>query len=102
QLPAAVVVVQHMPTGFTRSLAARLDSISQMSVSEAEDHGEVQTGRVYIAPGGRHMRVAVQGRTRHLALDDSPSVWGVRPAADPLFRSVAEAFGRASVGVVLT
>ena len=101
-LPAAVMVVQHMPSGFTRSLAARLDSMSQLPVCEVDESMPIRPGRVYVAPGGHHMRVQTSGGVARAVLDDSPPVWGVRPAADPLFRSVAQAFGSASVGVVLT
>jgi two-component system, chemotaxis family, protein-glutamate methylesterase/glutaminase len=102
QLDASVLIVQHMPPGFTKTLAERLDSLSALTVSEAE-HGEtIEPGRVYVAPGGRHMRVQSVGRARVIMLDDSPPVWGVRPSADPLFRSVAESAGAAAIGVVLT
>ncbi|MDB4886209.1 MAG: hypothetical protein JWN79_1647 [Gemmatimonadetes bacterium] len=102
-LNAAVLVVQHMPAGFTRSLAARLHLMSSLPVSEAEDGERVQRNRVYLAPGGMHMRVvAAPDGVRRIALDTSPAVWGVRPSADPLFHSVAELYGRASLGVVLT
>lgn len=62
----------------------------------------VRHGHTYLAPGGRHMRVVRRDGHVVVALDDSPALWGVRPSADPLFRSVAEAFGAATVGVVLT
>ena len=101
-LDAAVLIVQHMPSGFTRSLAQRLDSISALSVAEAEDGEPITAGRVYLAPGGRHMRVAGAPISPRIALGDDAAIWGVRPAADPLLVSLAAAFGVGCVGVVLT
>jgi two-component system, chemotaxis family, protein-glutamate methylesterase/glutaminase len=101
-LPAAVFIVQHMPAGFTKSMARRLDTVCPLRVDEAE-HGElVVNGRVYVAPGGLHMTVinGVDGPT--ISLEESPPVWGVRPAADVLFRSAAAVFGRSTIAVVLT
>ena len=102
-LLAAVLVVQHMPPGFTRSLANRIDGMSELRVTEAE-HGEpVVVNRVYLAPGGLHTRVVSSGPSAWtIALDEGPAVHGVRPSADRLFESVAEQFGPASIGVVLT
>jgi two-component system chemotaxis response regulator CheB len=102
-LQAAVLVVQHMPPGFTRSLAARIDGMSELRVTEAE-HGEpVVVNRVYLAPGGLHMRVVGNGPGGWtIALDEEPALHGVRPSADHLFQSVAKEFGASSIGVVLT
>jgi two-component system chemotaxis response regulator CheB len=99
---AAVLIVQHMPKGFTRSLAQRLDSLSALHVAEAVDGEVVEANRAYLAPGGLHMRVVREGDRVTIALDESPTIHGVRPAADPLFRSVAMAWGAESVGAVLT
>ena len=102
-LGAAVLVVQHMPKGFTRSLAQRLALMSVLPVAEAVADEPVLANRVYIAPGGLHMRVA-RGEAGGpcVALSDEPAIWGVRPAADPLFRSAAQLWGEGCVGVVLT
>jgi two-component system chemotaxis response regulator CheB len=101
-LPAAILVVQHMPTGFTKSLAQRLDGVSLLRIDEAEDGEPVVHGRVYIAPGGQHMSVCESPSGPRIALSCEPPVWGVRPAADILFRSAAKVFGASTVGVVLT
>lgn len=102
-LGAAVMIVQHMPAGFTRSLAARLHSMSRLPVTEAVEGEAVVANRVYLAPGGLHMRIVADGDgQRRVALDAGAPVCGVRPSAEPLFHSAAEQFGRRALGVVLT
>jgi len=101
-LGAAVIVVQHMPHEFTKLLASRLDAMSQLWVGEASSGQILRENRVYIAPGGQHMRVRGSAGNATIELDNSPPMWGVRPAADPLFFTVAEIFGNAAIGIVLT
>src|SRR5688572_24936686 len=101
-LDAAVLVVQHMPAGFTASLASRLNALSRLPVAEAQGGERIEHGRVYVAPGGMHMRVVDPGGIPTIALEQTPPIWGVRPSADPLFRSAAHSFGASLVGVVLT
>lgn len=102
ELGAAVVIVQHMPREFTRLLAQRLHSMSELWVAEAMDGKLLRENRVYVAPGGYHIKLSGAAGSASIQLDSSAPMWGVRPAADPLFFSVADTFGRAAVGVVLT
>jgi two-component system, chemotaxis family, protein-glutamate methylesterase/glutaminase len=99
---AAVVVVQHIPVGFTRYLADRLAQRSALPVEEARDRDKVRPGRVLIAPGGVHMKLVQRGDAVEVRLDEEPRSSLHRPSADVLMASVAEVFGSRSVGVVLT
>ena len=101
-LEAAVVIVQHMPREFTRTLSHRLDAMSPLPVKEAEDGELLRDNQVYLAPGGLHMRVRGESGNATIHLDTGPTIWGVRPAADPLLVSVAEVFGASAIGVILT
>ena len=101
-LGAAVLIVQHMPGEFTKLLAERLRAMSSLWVAEAINGKLLRENRVYIAPGGYHMTLRGEPGNASINLDESPTMWGVRPAADPLFFSVASTFGPATIGVVLT
>lgn len=97
-LPASFVVVQHMPAGFTRSLAERLDQSGAIRVKEAEDNDSLEPGRVLVAPGDRHLIIG----PRTVALSQAPRLHGVRPAVDVTLQSAATAHGRRTVAVILT
>ncbi len=101
-LPAAVLVVQHMPAGFTRLLAERLDRLSAIRVREAAAGETLKAGVVYLAPGGTHMSLQRTVAGVSIILEDGEPVWGVRPSADVLFGAVARHYGPRSAGVVLT
>ena len=100
-LPCGVVVVQHMPAGFTKALADRLDTISQVSVKEAEDGDVIEPGHVYIAPGSHHLRVREEGSTRRIVLGQDPPVGNHRPAVNVMYDSVAS-IGKNLVAVIMT
>lgn len=98
----AILIAQHMPEGFTRPFAERLNGLCAMTVKEAE-HGElVQPGHAYIAPGHSHLSIAGAGRFYRIVLDRNPPVNRHRPAVDVLFNAVAKVAGEAAVGVILT
>ena len=101
-LPVPVLVVQHIPAAFSAALAARLDDLSPLSVVEAGDGMPVERGRVYIAPGGRHLRVERAGTGVRCRLDDGPPVMGCRPSFDVLLESATSAFDGRVVAAVLT
>ena len=102
ELPSAILVVQHMPAGFTRSLADRLDQRSAVPVREAEDGELVPPGTVLIAPGGVHMKVRRRGGQPRVWLDDEPRSALHRPSVDVLMATVAKAYGARCMGIVLT
>jgi two-component system chemotaxis response regulator CheB len=104
-LPAdcpGVVIVQHMPEQFTRAFAERLDGLTAISVREA-DHGDrVLAGRALLAPGNRHMRLALEGGTYKVVLSSDPPVRRHRPSVDVLFSSCARTAGARAIGIIMT
>lgn len=103
ELDAPVVLVQHMPAGFTRSMADRLNELSSITVTEAVDKEPLRKGHVYIAPGGRHMEI-VRGAdgTHRISLNDMPAIGGLRPCANVMFDSLSQTGYDEIVCVVLT
>jgi two-component system, chemotaxis family, protein-glutamate methylesterase/glutaminase len=98
----SIVVVQHMPEGFTEMFARRLDECCALNVKEAQSGDLLLAGRVLICPGSRHMKVKRLPLGDVAILSDDPHVNGHRPSADVLFKSVAEEFGQGAIGVLMT
>jgi two-component system chemotaxis response regulator CheB len=101
-LPVPIVIVQHMPPMFTRLLAERLTAQSRLTVEEGRTGGVLRPGHVWLAPGDHHMAVVRDGQQTRIVVHQSPAENSCRPAADVLFRSVAQAFGAGTLAVVLT
>lgn len=97
-----IVVVQHMPPGFTGPFAWRLNSISPLSIKEAEEGDVLCPDCVLVAPGGRHLRLRWRGRQVVATLDDGPQVSGHRPSVDVMMHSAVECFGDRTLGVIMT
>ena len=100
--PVPIVVVQHMPSLFTKYLAERLDAASPLAVCEAEESESIGPGRVWLAPGNYHMALDRFAAGVTVRLHQGPPENSCRPAVDVLFRSVAELYGSAALAVVLT
>jgi len=98
----SILVVQHMPPKFTKSLADRLNSMSEIYVKEGEDGDKLNRGWCYIAPGGYHMKVVQEGNDYVIRLDKGEPIKGLRPAADVLMESVAKLKDIEKIGVVMT
>ena len=102
-LRVPVVLVQHMPVGFTASLAERLNSLSEVTVKEAEDGEEIKAGHVYIARGGTHMEVLTSAGGRHtIRFKEAPPREGVKPCANFMYESLADSDYDEIVCVVMT
>ncbi len=105
QLPPdspGILITQHMPEGFTRSFANRLDKLCRISVTEAEGNERVLPGHAYLAPGHSHLLLTRSGANYMTRLDQGPPVNRHRPSVDVLFNSAAASAGKNAVGVILT
>jgi two-component system, chemotaxis family, protein-glutamate methylesterase/glutaminase len=100
--PASIVIVQHMPEGFTEMFARRLDECCALDVQEAKSGDLLVAGRVLICPGNRHMMVRRMPRGEMVVLSDGPTINGHRPSVDVLFHSVAQEFALSAVGILMT
>jgi len=100
--PGAIVIVQHMPEGFTDMFARRLDELCSLRVKEAQSGDVLQAGRVLVCPGSRHMKVKRLTMGDVVVLNDEARVNGHRPSVEVLFNSVAEEFGAQAVAVLMT
>jgi two-component system chemotaxis response regulator CheB len=98
----ATLVTQHMPPKFTKNFADRLNSFCSVNVQEAQDGRRVVPGKVFIAPGGRHLTLVRSGADYVCKLSDGPPVCGHKPSVDVMFESVANACGASAIGVILT
>jgi two-component system chemotaxis response regulator CheB len=104
-LPAdapAVMITQHMPPGFTKSYATRLDSLCKIRVKEATDGERVLPGHAYIAPGGMHLRVEKSGANYLARVTDGDPVNRHKPSVEVLFKSAAAVVGRNALSIMLT
>jgi two-component system chemotaxis response regulator CheB len=104
-LPAdapGILVVQHMPEKFTAAFATRLNSVCRIEVREAKDGDRVHAGLALVAPGGRHMELVRSGAQYRVKIFDGPHVTRHKPSVDVLFRSVAQAAGHNSTGIIMT
>ncbi len=97
-----VLIVQHMPAGFTHVFAERLARHCELTVKEAEEGDKVVPDQILIAPGGRHMTLIGRAPRARVSLSDGPPVSGHRPSVDALFLSAAKAFGPSTVGIIMT
>lgn len=100
--PSAILIVQHMPEGFTDILSRRLDSICKIRVKEASDGEILSPGTAFIAPGGRHLMIKRTNYGIITVLSNSPAVAGHEPSANVLFSSVAKEYRERSVGIIMT
>lgn len=101
-LSVPVLITQHMPPTFTRMLAERLGQQSKLKVKEAEDGERIEAGRVYIAPGGRHLTLSRSGVDIKVALSDAPAENSCRPAVDVMLRSMVEIYDKHVLALILT
>lgn len=97
-----IVIAQHMPPAFTKPFADRLGKVTPLNSKEAEDGDQILPGHIYVAPGGKHLEIYLDGARYRCRLTDAPPVNRFKPSVDVLFDSVAKYVGKNAVGVILT
>lgn len=100
--PLPILIVQHMPPGFTFEFAKGLNEICTLNVREACDNDEISAGNVYIAPGNRHLEIVYSGLNPRVYLDDSPAYNGHKPSAGKLFNSIKQIYGNEAIALIMT
>lgn len=101
-IPASILIVQHMPPGFTKSLAERLNNLSEITVKEAEEDDILLPGHAYLAPGDRHMKVVKVGNSFRIKLTKDQPMSGHRPSVDYMMNSLAQLQMKNMIGVIMT
>lgn len=100
--PACILIAQHMPAAFTGPFAKRLDNVSKITVSEAQNGDKLKPGHAYVAPGGKHMMLHMRGAIPEVAITTEPASALYKPSATVLMESVGKTIGRKALGVMLT
>ncbi len=100
--PATILIAQHMPAAFTGPFAKRLDSVCNITVSEAVNGERPKSGHAYVAPGGKHMRLVLRGPLMEIEISEEPSTALYKPSATELMESIALCNPRKSLGLILT
>ena len=101
-LPACLLIAQHMPAAFTNPFAKRLDSVCQIGVTEAQDGDKFKTGHAYVCPGGKHLGIRMRGPLPEIFVAEEPRDALYKPSANVLFETAGKAMGRRTLGVILT
>ena len=101
-LPACILIAQHMPAAFTNPFAKRLDSVCQIGVTEAQDGDKFKTGHAYVCPGGKHLGIRMRGPLPEIFVAEEPRDALYNPSANVLFETAGKAMGRRTLGVILT
>ncbi|MGV7005388.1 protein-glutamate methylesterase/protein-glutamine glutaminase [Desulfovibrio sp. QI0442] len=101
-LPACILIAQHMPAAFTNPFAKRLDSVCKIGVTEAQDGDKFKTGHAYVCPGGKHLGIRMRGPLPEIFVAEEPRDALYKPSANVLFETAGKAMGRRTLGAILT